>query len=385
MTQYDVYLRNANGKRTTLVNGIVFINALMRFNEPTKWSISGTGLEECPIEDSSDIAIFRNGIVLFCGYTESKKTKYNANSKIYDWEVSGKSDLGKIGYRLLYTQPNAQPPNPNKTYSDSGYLSTVMLDLLRKNAGELARENRQFTNLVIPVQTPYGDEITIECKLENLLNYVQNQLKASEIQIKESWNMSTGKWTIRIEEPEDVSDKVIFSVDNGSISAWERTVSAPKSNYIMVTGCKDENDQLIYVRVEDLDSVAKWGRIETVVARSDIKRNEEASESWESVTARLHNAANEELEKATAKTGYKLTTSEVSRNAFLEDYDIGSIVSVRIGSDNFTSKVEEVKITYAKGIETIIPSVGTMQKGELQSVFAELGKLKEQVKVLQNG
>ena len=96
-------------------------------------------------------------------------------------------------------------------------------------------------------------------------------------------------------------------------------------------------------------------------------------------------AVNEELEKATAKVGYKLTTSEVSRNSFLEDYDIGSIVSVRIGSDNFTSKVEEVKITYAKGIETIIPSVGTMQKGELQSVFAELGKLKEQVKVLQNG
>lgn len=137
------------------------------------------------------------------------------------------------------------------------------------------------------------------------------------------------------------------------------------------------------ITAEPTVSIDKWGRIEGIVSRTDIKRNEETSESWDSVAARLENAAYEELEKASAQFGYKITTTEVNRNVYLEDYDIGSVVSVRIGGDEFTAKVEEIKITYAEGIETIVPSVGTMQKGELQSVFTELGTLKEQIKVLQ--
>ena len=94
-------------------------------------------------------------------------------------------------------------------------------------------------------------------------------------------------------------------------------------------------------------------------------------------------AAYEEFEKASATFGYKLTTTEMNRNVYGTDYGIGSIVAVRIASDEFTAKVEEIKITYEQGIETITPSIGTMQKGELQSVFTELGVLKDQIKVLQ--
>ena len=381
---YEVYLRDrTTGKRTTLINDIVSLIVTFRFNEPAKWIIAGSGLEECPVADSSDIAVFRNGAILFCGYTETKKTKYDAKSGIYDWELTGKSELGKLAYRLTFPNPSVSPPDPNGTYSASGYLSTVMLNLIKLNASPSAFVYRRMPNLVIPEQTPVGDTVSIETKLENLLKYVQDNLKSSDIQISESWDMATGKWTVKIGNPQDVSSKVIFSVDNGTIASWERTVSAPKSNWITVTGCKDANDELMYIRVYDQPSIDKWGRIETTVPRSDIKRNEETSESWASVEARLENAAYEELEKATATFGYKLTVASVSRNQFPDDYDIGSIVAVRIGTDDFTAKVEEVKITYAKGVETIVPSVGTMQKGELQSVFTELGSLKEQVKVLQ--
>ena len=380
---YEVYLRDkTTGLRTTLIEGIVSLTVTFRYNEPAKWVIAGAGLSECPVADSSDIAVFRNNSILFCGYTESVKTKYDVKSKIYDWELTGKSELGKIAHRLIYPDPTMTPPDPNGTYSASGVLSTVMLNLLKLNAGEDALSSRLMPDLDIPVQTPVGDTVSIEAKLESLLKYVQDNLKSSEIQITESWDMETGVWTVKIGSPSDVSGSVIFSTDNGSIASWERTVSAPKSNYMVVTGCKNASDQTMYIRVEDTASVNKWGRIETTVNRSDIKRNEDTDETWESVAARLENAAYEELEKATSTFGYKLTVSEISRNTFPNDYGIGSIVSVRIGSDDFTAKVEEIKITYAKGVETIVPSVGTMQKGELQTVFTELGTLKEQVKVL---
>ena len=384
-TVYDVFLRNKEtGLRTKLIQGIVSLSVIFRFNEPSKWVITGAGLEECPVSGSSDIAVFRNNSILFCGYTESVKTKFDVKSQIYDWEISGKSDLGKISYRLIYPDSSVATPNPNQTYSDSGVLSAVMSNLIKKNAAQSSSCNvyRRLPNLTVPTQTSVGDSVTIEAKLENVVKYIQDNLKSTDIQIKETWDMETGEWDIYIGNPQDVSSSVIFSVDNGSIAAWERTVSAPKANHIVVTGCKNESDELMYVSVYDQDSIDKWGRIESTVNRSDIKRNEDTSETWESVAARLENAAYEELEKATATFGYKLTVSEMSKKKFPEDYGVGSIVSVRIGNDEFTAKVEEIKITYAKGVETIVPSVGTMQKGELQKVFTEIGTLKEQVKVL---
>lgn len=390
---YEVYLRNDEGKRGSLVNGIVSVTSLMRFNQPVKWTITGAGLEDCPLADNARIAIFRDGKLQYCGYVNSKETKYDAKTRIYDWEVSGLSDLGKLSDRLTYPDPAVTPPNPNDSYSATGLHSVILLNAIDINAGANANSNRRDEKLIISEQRPVGDTETIDWKLDSLLKMVQDSLKSSEIQIHETWDLSNGTWDIKIGNPQDVSDKVIFSVDNGSISSWERTVTAPKANYLIVTGCQDDNKQYLYTRVYDQASIDKWGRIEGVVSRSDIKRIIEKDENnqvtyeepWASVMERLETAAYEELEKATAKLGYKITTTEVNRNVYQEDYDIGSIVSVRIGGDEFFAKVDEIKITYSKGVETITPSIGTMQKGELQSVFTELGTLKEQIKVLQKG
>lgn len=384
MMNYEVYLKTEEGKRGSLVNGIMSISATFRLNQPVKWSMTGAGLEECPINDGAEIAVFRNGTVLFCGYMDKKKTHYDAGTRIYDWEISGQSDLGKIARRLTFPDPSStEIPNPNNSYTASGIISTILLDVIDQNAGSNANIYRKDEKLIISEQRPVGETESIDWKLDSLLKMVQDGLKNTDIQICETWDMENGTWDIEIGNPQDVTDKVIFSVDNGSISSWEKTVTAPKANYLLVIGGNDANDQMMYVRVQDDDSIDKWGRIEGTVTRTDISRNKDTSESWESVAARLETAAYEELEKATAKIGYKLTTTEINRNVYKEDYDIGSVVAVRIGSDEFTAQVEEIKISYAKGIETIVPSVGTMQKGELETVFNDLGMLKEQVKVLQ--
>lgn len=380
---YEVYLRNDEGKRGSLVNGIISITSTFRFNQPVKWVITGAGLEECPIPDGAEIVVFRDGKVNYCGFVNKKKTLYDAQTHIYDWEVSGLSDLGKLDRRLTYSNPAVIAQNPDALYSASGVLSTILLRAIELNAGEDALSGRILQGLTIPEQRPVGDSDVIEAKLDSLLKLIQDKLKTSDIQIKEYWDMENGAWEIRIFNPEDVSDKVIFSVDNGSISSWERTITEPKANYLIVTGCKNASGNTMNCRIKDQTSIDKWGRIEKIVTRSDIERNTDTSESWDSVQARLESAAYDELEKATAQFGYKITVTEINRNNYPDDFDIGSVVAVRIGEDEFTAKVEEIRITYAAGVETVEPSVGTMQKGELQSVFDDLGLLKEQIKVLQ--
>ena len=65
MTYYDVYLRNEEGKRGAPVNGIVSITNIFRRNEPVKWTLTGAGLEECPIADGSEIVQFAMGRCCF--------------------------------------------------------------------------------------------------------------------------------------------------------------------------------------------------------------------------------------------------------------------------------------------------------------------------------
>ena len=413
MNEYAVYLRNPDGKRAAVVSGITAVTATFRLNQPSKWVISGAGLEECPLADNAEIAVFRDNKILFCGYAESKKVKYDAKTRIYEWDVSGLSDMGKLADRLIFPDPSAETPDPEAVWTDEDILSELLRTAIDGNAGASAQLPRKLQRLTLPVESPVGDDVTVESKFDELLKFIQDKLKDTEIQIKEAWDMETGSWSLIITEPEDVSGNVIFSVENGSISAWERTVSAPKANWLLVTGCKkpvdqpepdpeaepepeegedpEPEDETLSVIVWDADSIAKWGRIEKTVGRSDISRIVEKDEEgeiiyeepWDEVLARLEAAAYEELEKSTAQFGYKLTTTEINRNVYGEDYDIGSVVSVRIGEDEFTAKVEEIKISYKAGVETITPSVGTMQRGELQTVFDDLGALKEQIKVLQ--
>ena len=394
--QYDVYLRNNQGRRTSLVNGIVSLTATFRVNQPVKWKLTGSGLEECPLSQNTSIAIFRNGQTWLCGYCTERKDKYDASTRIYDWEVSGLSDLGRLADRLVFPDPTDETPDPDGTYSVSGYLSHVLMDTINNNAGAAAIRDRQLPRLVISGISDLGDELTVEAKFDELMSFVTNKLKDTDLEIREIWDLQTGLWNIVIRRPQDVSSTVIFSVDNGTIAEWERTVKAPKANWLLVTGCEQKDDSnpddegiTMSCIVYDEDSIQQWGLIEGTVSRSDIDRVEgnaeegTTDESWDSVQERLQKAAYEELEKASAQFGYKLKTTEVSRNVYLEDYDIGSIVSIRIGDDEFIAKVEEIKVEYKEGVETVTPSVGTMQRGELQTVFTELGTLKEQIKVLQ--
>ena len=397
---YEVYTRNKlTGKRDKYVDGIMNIEVTFRRNQPAKWSITGAGLEECPLANGADIVIFRDNAVLLCGYVENIQDKYNASNRIYDWKATGQSDLGKLSYRLVYPDPADATPDPDGTYSATGYFVKELLTVINKNAGGESLTPRQINHLDISEILEIGEEITIESKFDQLDELITDKLADTDWQIREIWDLAAGSWTVKIQKAVDVSGKIIFSVDNGSISAWQRTIKAPKANWLLVTGCQkpiDESDpegesETMSCIVYDQGSIDKWGRIETLVIRSDITRIVEKDdegtvtyeEPWTSVAERLESAAYEELEKASAEFGYKLTTAEISRNVYGTDYDIGSIVAVRIANTEFTAPVKEIKITYTKGIEKIVPSVGTMQKGELESVFTEIGTLKDQIRILQ--
>lgn len=396
---YEIYKKTAAGGRGQIINDIVSLTHTIRWNEPGKWKMTGAGLTPCPLAEGSGILIFRNGAVALSGFLQEASDEFDAATRIYDWSAEGLSDLGRTAHRLIWVDPDAEKPVIAEELTATGYLSDVLLTFVDMNGGEQSQDARLLPNLSLGEYPHIGDEVTFEAKYDELLSYVLDKLKGGTLGIRDAWNPATGKWAVEIYQPRDVSSKVVFSVESGSLSGWERTITAPEGNWLLVQGCEKTNangestGETLCVVVEDTASIAKWGRIEKKIDRTDIKqiieKDEEGTttytEPWESVLQRLEEAALEELAKCSAQYGYKLTTVDVDRFEYGKDWDIGDTVAVRVGSEQFTAQIEEINIEYSAGAETVTPSVGTVQRGELQTVFDELGRLKDQVKILQKG
>lgn len=389
---YEVYTKTAAGKRNTLVEGITEMKMLYRKNEPTKWTFTGASLEGCPLAETDELIVFRNGEAVLSGYVLSVDLEYDAATRIYDWEVSGLSDLGRLNQRLTWPNPQVTTPTIGYEYADTDYFSDVLLKLARVNAALQAQSARRISHLDIATLPHFGDSTSIGAEYDELLEYIQKKLEDSDLCIRSTWNGSTGIWGVEIYNPRDLSGKVVFSVESGSISYWKRTVKAPEGNWLLVKGCKNtDTGKIMSVIVSDQNSIEKWGRIELMVNRTDISQIKETNdqgtviytETWTSVANRLQAAAYEELENASAQISYELTILDIDRFAYKTDWDISDLVTIRIGSTEMVAQIDEIDVTYSGGIETVTPSIGNTQRGELQSVFDELGRLKTQVQILQ--
>lgn len=399
--EYSIYLKTSAGLRGAYLNDITSVDITFRWNTVTKWTLTGSGLSACPLGKGAEIIIYRGESPFLSGYVTSIEDSYNAVTGIYDWVVEGEDDLGKLARRVVYPDPaDADVQVPGTVYSETGNLTDLLLEAISANIcydAELTA--RRIVTLAAQVSDHAGDEVTITSEYDNLWTFVKKQIEDRTFGIRSVWNGATGVSTIEFYTPHDVSSTVVFSVEAGSLSGWSRKRTAPKGNVILVTGVEitDEDDngtgEYQTVMVQDADSISQWGRRELRIKHSDIKpiieKDDEGeiiyTEPWESVQEKLEQAALNDLIDNAAKDSYELQIVELDRMQYKVHWDLGDIVSVRVGDTEMTAPIMEIKISYQSGIETISPAIGELQRGELESIFNDLGALKENVKILQSG
>lgn len=377
----------------------------------TKWTLTGSGLSVCPLGKGSEIIIYRGEDPFLSGYVTAIEDSYTAATGVYDWIVDGEDDLGKLARRVIYPDPASNDVQlPDVTYNATGHFVDILLDAISHNVClDADLTARRITTLAAHGRELVGDEVTITSEYDELLSFIQDQLKDGSYGIRSVWDGTTGISTVEIYAPDDVSSTVIFSVEAGSLAGWTRKRTAPKANVILVLGPEvveeedpdaeeeeegEEEEPPVYLTatVMDNDSITQWGRRELHIKHSDIKRIIEKDdegvvtyeEPWENVQERLEQAALNDLIENSGQDGYELNIVEIDRMRYKVHWDLGDIVSVRIADTEMTAPIMEIKISYAGGVETVTPSVGEVQKGELETVFDELGSLKKSVKILQS-
>ena len=233
--EYSIYLKTAQGLRGAYLNDVISVEITFRWNTVTKWTMTGSGLNGCPLGKGSEIIIYRGESPFLSGYVTSIEDSYNAVTGIYDWTVDGEDDLGKLAWRVVYPDPaDADVQIPGTVYSETGHLTDLLLDAISANICYNANlSNRRISTLTVRVNDHAGDEITITSEYDKLWDFVKKQLEDRSFGIRSVWNGETGISTIELYTPHDVSTTVVFSVEAGSLSGWSRKRTAPKGNVIL--------------------------------------------------------------------------------------------------------------------------------------------------------
>ena len=383
MAQYEIYKRTTAGKRGTLIEEYTTFEAVLRFNEVGKWSLSSRGSSLCPFSENEGIIVYRNGVVLLSGYitniTEEADESY-PESALITWNVEGLEDTGMLQRRIIYPDPVNLTFTTADFHTITDYAGNAILTYIDKHAGSGAHVDRKVPNLVIDALSNLGNSATYKGRFEVLWDFIIAIANTSDLGVRIVWDGSTGNAEAQVYEPSDKSTTVIFSRDFGNLKGWKRKRTAPSGNVIIAGGEGEGVDRLMSV-VSDSASITKWGRIEQFLD-SGVS-TEQDDEDPRTPTQMNEDEATAKLTDSAATDGYELNIIDVDRMQYKTDWDLGDKVSIRIGNTSFTQNIKEVKITYAGTIEKITPSVGTIDKGNLATIFTALQETEARVTALE--
>lgn len=398
---YEIYAKSADGKRAGLIQEWTSVQLILRWNDTSKWTLSGSGLNACPLKRGAGIAVFRDGEAILSGIATSIEAQYTASTGVWSWTATGIDDIGTLARRVIYPDPSNADPSSGTAYTVTAKLETAVTALIRANAETgTALNARLIPNLTTAASQGAGDEITLTAAFDELLDFILTALKDSNLGIRENWKPSTGAFELSISSAADRSASVIFSAENGTLAAWKHTQKAPSANVIICRGMditpeettaaiseETTETQKVYqwAVAEDTESVGRWGRIEKYVERSDITtiKDDEAGteETPEEVLARLQKAAAEELLAAEGSESWSLTVTPTDMTAWRSAWNLGDTVGFVADGEKLTAQVKEVKVSYTNAVETVTPSIGTIERGELGEIFDTLGQLKRRIRV----
>ena len=364
--KYGVFARAMEGTLIERVSDFVTLHILMTLNGVGSWSIKSRTKEPCPFEPGMGIIVVRDSEFLYGGIVEKIQDVLDAKTSLYTWGVSGVGDLGYLNRRVCYVDPITGSTTIAGHYTDSGELSSVVNRLIDRNVGENALESRREPIIRSNSVTPFGGQASVYLRFQNLLSAVVSTCRKNGYNIRANWDKNNSKVFYELFTGTNLSQDIIFTEQLNNITNSEFIAKAPEGNSL-IAGGKGEMTEREFAYADNATSIDQGGRIEKFVDA----RNQDGLEDY--VNGKLD-------EKSENVIGYSCTASD-SDNApqFGKDYNLGDIISMKVGTTYIAAEVQQVEIEVSGGRETISPKFGTVAIGKFREIFAKLTSIREDV------
>ena len=364
--EYAVYTRAKDGTLTGRIIDFVGLHIIMTLNDPGSWNMTSLSQDECPFHPGDGIIVVRNGVFLYGGVMTELSDDLDATTGLHSWQVQGKGDLEYLNRRICYVDPTTGRTDQVGHYTDSGYMSRVVHDLIKLNLCSSGMEARIEPIIKGTSQGNIGPSISVSLRFQKLLKVVTAIVSGNGWNIQAKWDEANQKVYYEVYQGRDLTGDIVFTEQLSNITAAEHLANAPDGNFILAGGTGEMTARQ-FDTAQDNTSISEWGRIEYF----QDARNQN----------NLSGYADEVLANKTADSvGYGCTASTDDLTPqYGTDYILGDFVAMKIFGQYITAEVQQVEINVEEGIETVEPRFGTVAIGKLKSIFRQLSNLRSDV------
>jgi len=448
---YDIYRRYAErdrtdllipmeedmyyGKRYKLIENYTTFSITLNFRKENKFQIKGTNVAKCPLEIGDTILIYRNAELLMTGLVKNTKVQCNdVETNTFNWEADGVDESVIFDWRVILTDYDQEKGFQDLTFDNEtydkceDYAYDRMIHYIRNCFDkDLTQKGREIADMHFP-KSSSDDNIPEEDRGEKelsafRLNMLSSVLKdiGEEYNLfpKYVWDPITARKEITIpiqrdlsgmneNKTYDVNKLIVISPEFGNVSKWTKTNRYPLFNAVWVcSGNYTESEETpqetwenpnvsetkdydvrVWVYAEDRESIAKYGRIEKIVSKADVKITEDDEETEEDetltkeeVVALLEDEARKQLQENAAKERYSITLAPTEDFVFMKDWRCGDKVKAVINKKAFAATIETVTIVYSHKKETVTPTIGTVEEGIFSEVFEMINGIDRRLRV----
>ena len=427
------------GKRYELIENYDTLNITLNFSKQNKFKLKGSHIGKCPFELGDTILIYRNAELLMTGII--KKTSVQCKDVItntYKWEVEGVDESIIFDWRVILTDYDKTKGFQDLTFDDKTYdkcgkegkevyaydrMIHYMRNCFDKN---LTLKGREISGIRFPnsseadriPEADRGEKGISAYRLKTLSTVLDEIGKDANLFPQYVWDPITGRKEITIPIQRDLSGMdstktyvnnqlVVISPQFGNVSKWSVTRTYPNFNAVWIcsgnyleveeipeeerTDPEEEDKQYetrVWVYAEDTESIKKYGRIEKIISKSDIKitEDDEDTEEDETITAEdavllLEEEASQQLKDNAAKERYSITLAPTDDLVFMRDWRCGDKVKVVIDGKEFASTIETVSITFVGQSENVTPTIGKVEESIFSDVFEMMSGIDKRLKV----
>lgn len=242
--------------------------------------------------------------------------------------VTGSDDTGRLADRLALPQPlTAAPPFSVQAHDVlTGPATTVLLDLIDRNAGPSAVAARQITGLSIGVDPAQGSTITARARYQTLLSFLAELATAGGVTFEVRQVGAQLVASARLVA--DVSAEVAFSPAFGNLASFTYSVEAATGTAVYVAGQGEGTARMVVL------TAGTGRRIEQFVDRRDV-------DDW----AELGAAATVALAEGAGRTSLVVEPIDTTSALYGKDYRLGDRVAVIVDGERITDVVTTVTTT----------------------------------------
>ncbi len=399
---YTIYKRE-DGTASKNIGDFTKLSIKLNWESESKFTITGKTTDTIPCAMGDNLIVYRNGEPLLSGFvTKMTVNCSNPTANVRSWNAQCEDSILMLSWRLVLGNNTGTSFGDEKDECE-GYAFNRMLHYIENCCGKNAPKDRQYDLLKLPSPENRGTESKSKYNRKPLDKVLEEIGSTDGLYPKMEWYDRTGVKRIRIPINRDMTKEIIISPQYGNVSSWKKTEEYPNFNAVWVVSGKNNTERL-YIYMQDDESVARYGRIEKYITKSDIKAKDKEDEETElvetaestnkgeetadtadeytedEVYALLKEEAVKQLNNNRAKLSYNIEVAESNELQFMDNWQLGDIVTCVIDGEKFTSTITQVSITYEKNEEKVEPTIGDIDKGLFGEIYSLIQGVDDKVK-----